>query len=276
VERLREGEMTVDLKALKQEARSKRTSVARLIELAALDPKVSREIARSKYTPVQVLEHLTQSSDVHTREAIIYHPAVTPALLEKLSSDGKERVLRAVAFHDLTPSTALGFLARHPQASVRSVVAKNSQVPQSLKERFADDPDSEVRRAIARSAALPVDIIQRLLVDPAPEVRAAALSNPHTGFERRLAALDDRDGGVRSFALWRLKDDALSGKVVAFDVLERLARDVDTDVRESVAMYVRWGLPKSPERDVLADQLSRDENEKVRFHAQWTLKGACP
>ncbi|WP_309569942.1 hypothetical protein [Deinococcus sp.] len=268
--------MTVDWKALKREARSKNTSAARLIELAAIDPKLSREIAKNQHTPLPVLERLARSTDVHTRKAVVYHPAITPAVLETLSSDRQWTVLRAVAGHPLTPGKALNHLAEHPQGTIRVDVVRNPQTAPSIRERLATDPNPEVRGAVAPSGALPTAVVQRLLDDPEPWVRGAALSNPQTGFERRLLALDDGDDGVRSYALWLLKDEASANHVIAYEVLDRLVQDASAEMRESAAMYVRWGLPKSPERDVLADRLSADEDENVRFHAECILKGDRP
>ncbi|WP_412026382.1 hypothetical protein [Deinococcus yunweiensis] len=155
--------MTLDLKALKREARSRGTSPARLMELAALDPQLSRQVAKSQRTPIPVLEHLAHSHDMQTRRAVATNLSTSPALLCQLGTDNQWTVLKAVALNSHTPSGVLLSLLSHHQKSVRQSVYERQTYPDEIIPTLVQQITPELARALALRRALQPTITFALL-----------------------------------------------------------------------------------------------------------------
>lgn len=165
--------MTQDLASLKREARLKSTSAGRLLELAALDPQLSRSVAKSKYASADVLEQLSRSGDMPTRRAVAANPVAPLGLLEKLAKDHQWTVLKAVATNPSTPEHLLMLLASHKRDSVRQSLFARSGLPLTdrVLEVFLHSSHIEDRRKLASYSPISPYLLEQLSEETDLEVR---------------------------------------------------------------------------------------------------------
>lgn len=234
-----------ELKALKREARKQGTSETRLLELAALGPELSREVAKTLHTPLAVLEHLAKSDDLTTRKLVANHPSVPPALLDKLATDRQWTVLKAVAENPHTPPGTLERLARHKQHTVKTALLNNPRLPLDAFMVLNQDTDVRVRSAVLVQENLPVPLKREALTHPEAEVRASALigladHEPHMGGlaepDLRMAA-QDQDERVRHAAASLLdRDDLAFHRLIPPKQIEDLANQLLNDEDKTVRL----------------------------------------
>lgn len=262
-----------DLQALKREARHKATSAQRLLELAALDPQVSRAVAGNKTAPLPVLEGLARSSDMPTRRAVAANAGATAALLNHLSKDRQWTVLKAVAVHPHTDAPTLERLSVHSRDTVKTALLGRSNLLSQVLETLGRDQDAGVRREVAWSSALPAPLIRALYADGDAGVRANIVQHDTLSAAQKRQALADPEAVVRASAL-----RALAGLLPAAGSLTEAelwdaVRDPDETVRLCVADlladdYARFHkfLPASTV-GAIADTLLRDPADEVRIVA---------
>ncbi len=287
--------MTVDLPALRGEIRRKDTTPQRLLEIAALDPQLSRSVAKAKTTPPDVLARLASSSDMPTRTRVAENPNAPAQALAHLASDPQWTVLKAVAEHPQLPAGILLKLSRHKRSTVRAAAVKVGLErglfsPDDLRE-FLADPAGEVRLELAAWDGLDTAQADAFLHDPAASVRhtilcrsvgaythnfsraPAALPAPLTTAQV-LPLLDDEDGSVRLYALRvldRLDFDFLS---LPLTQRQKLARDEDGALRGWVLdHWSDWFAPSTPaEARAAAEiltELASSPTESVRAEVAW-------
>jgi hypothetical protein len=118
----------MDLVALKKEAKSTKTSAAKLLELAKHpEPSIQLIVANNPSAPLAALEYL--------------------------SRHGKWNILKAVAKNPGTPIVVLEKLAIHKQPTVRKVVASSSRLSRVQVESLASDLDGGVITELIRHHA---------------------------------------------------------------------------------------------------------------------------
>lgn len=227
--------MTTNLKTLSREARQATTSPARLLELAAMAPQLSRTVARLPQAAGPVLETLARSGDLTTRKLVAAHPAAPPALLETLGTDRQWTVLKAVAENPHTPARTLDALAGHARHTVRLAALHNPHIRPAVVETLSHDHDLTVRVAALFHPALPGSVKRHALTDPLPEVRAAALGSlghllPDAGgltdADLQQAATDPEDQVRHAAAILLDRDDLPFYRFMPAGRAEQLANEL--------------------------------------------------
>ncbi|GGN44896.1 hypothetical protein [Deinococcus daejeonensis] len=145
---------TVDWKSLKRESRKQGTSAKRLLELAAMGPELSREVAKGQHTPPHVLQALAAHPDPLTVAAVASNPNTPPQILEGLSLKNMA-LAKNVSHNKSTPELTLERLAKSQSSSIREAVSYNPSTPLHVLLILRDDPNSAVSdHLLLRSMAL--------------------------------------------------------------------------------------------------------------------------
>lgn len=290
--RLWEGErMTLDLKALKREVRRSGVKPTRLLEIAALDPQLSRFVGSVPSAPAAVLATLSRSTDIPTRRAVASNPVAYAAILDDLARDHSLQVLKAVAMNPNTSSDTIDALVNHSQPTVRAATLRYSPRPPGLLERLTNDPHPGVRMEVAGDAYLTPAQLLVFLSDSNPKVRERALINGNCDDAHRVNALRDNDTQVRFSALNFLslgrkgslglaRKTGRSKNYLTLQVIGALSRDENAHVRARFAYYLRTGEYdndiKPSEKIEIARRLCSDTSADARTQAQAILEGAHP
>ena len=169
--------MTLDWKALKREARKQGTSAARLLQLAALGPELSREVARGQHTPPQLLQALASHPDPLTVEAVASNPHTPPQILEGLSLENAV-LAKKVAHNKSTPELTLERLGKSKNDQIREAVSFNPSTPLHVLLILHDDPNSAVSDHLLLRSMTLLDVNGKTQDVPAEKlVRAMALTD---------------------------------------------------------------------------------------------------
>ena len=224
-----------------------------LLEKLALDKNkdVRCHVASNPKVPISLLEKLALDKNKDVRCHVAFNPKVPISLLEKLALDKNKDVRCHVAFKPEVPIPLLEKLALDKNNWVRLNVALNpkTSVPIliPLLEKLALDKDSGVRFYVASNPNTPVPLLEKLALDKNKDVREKVASNPNTPV--RLRENFDKDywlSGDIVAALFPLVEEIPLEQSVAIrhgvasnpntpsSVLEKLATDVDKDVRQKV------------------------------------------
>ncbi|WP_291430537.1 hypothetical protein [Deinococcus sp.] len=145
--------MTVD-KALKREARKQGTSAVRLLQLAALGPELTREVARGQHSPPHLLQALASHPDTLTVEAVASNPHTPPQTLEDLSLKNTA-LAKKVAHNKSTPEATLERLGKSQSDQIREAVSFNPSTPLHVLLMLRDDPNPAVSRPPAKVSFQP-------------------------------------------------------------------------------------------------------------------------
>jgi hypothetical protein len=160
----------MDLNALKKEAKSPSPSPERLLELAKLDPSLSREIAKRYALPLDVARELTKSRDMPTRAALARNHRIPLEILEILARDSQWTVAKAVLGAKVNRKITLSrvifeTIARHKRHTVRQSAAEHFLCPADLLEELAADAAPEVRSSVAEHPKATPELLHRLASD---------------------------------------------------------------------------------------------------------------
>ncbi len=239
--------MTLDLKALKKEAARGSTSPTRLRELAQLSVELSRVIAKSEHTPIEILKDLAKSSDMPTRAAIAKHPNTTTTILDYLAGDKQWTVLKSVAVHPAVSDQTLTQLASHKQSTVRLAVA--------WKYRNKTRP-------------LPAGVIQTLALDENLEVREEIfVYNLYSGLTAISEATVEKLVFHSDFDI-RLHISQSNNLIFSRSQLERLIQDQSVEIRRNIASSSSFVMPAFKRDDLdLLEFMLKDKDKVVRQNA---------
>lgn len=283
--------MTLDLPALRGEIRRKDTTPARLLDIAALDPQLSRSVAKAKTTPPQVLDRLARSPDMPTRARVAEHSATPLPTLAHLAGDPQWTVLKALTENPNLPADLLLGLSRHKRATVRAAavragLARGPLAPEDWT-RLRQDPAEEVRLELAYWTALDIPHALELLQDAAAEVRRVVaqrqtqrvyLANHRQipqvaqplSAEQLLPLLDDESGEVRLPALRALHQLGFNFLLLPTEQRQKLVLGDDARVSEEILrrFWPDWfsGAETGAEQETLAG-LRQNPAEAVRLLA---------
>ncbi len=160
----------MDLKALKQVAQNHRTTKERLLELAKLDPSLSREIAKRLTLPLDVSLELCKSDDMSTRAALAKNSQTPVQILEILAGDSQWTVAKAVLGAQVNRTVTLSRLifetiARHKRHTVRQTAAEYLHCPPDLLEVLSEDAEPAVRASVADNLKVSAEVLHRLASD---------------------------------------------------------------------------------------------------------------
>lgn len=282
--------MTLDIAALRGEIRRKSTTPARLLEIAALDPQLSRSVAQAKTTPPDVLDKLARSSDMPTRTRVAEHPnAALPTLLH-LAGDPQWTVLKALTEHPNLPAEVLEKLSRHKRSTVRAATVKmllaRGPLARGDWERLQRDPAEEVRMELAAWKGLDAAQAAAFLQDPAASVRHTILARSLGAFTHKLSRqpfplpapltpaqvlplLDDENAEVRLYAVRVLERQKFDFLTLPLPQRERLALDADPALASHLLnLWPQWFAATEAESaaHILAE-LAQSPNEGLRMKA---------
>jgi hypothetical protein len=224
-------------------------------------------LLRKQPAPVSILAELAQSQSGFVRAAAAANPAATAEILESLAGDSFSDVRRAVACAENTPSSVVETLALDGDAQVRSAITlrrlpvewrhldederieklAEPTVPPEVLEVLSHSGSWTVRQAVARNRSVDEAILNQLKDDDDSDVASAArdgLLNRKLPEQWRLLDDDER--------IERLKEGP-----VPVDVLELLAISADWRIRQAVARHE--GTP-----DAVLNQLAKDDDSDVK------------
>lgn len=266
--------MTLDLTALKKEANQKGTSASRLLEIAALDVQLSRTVAKSRHTPLAVLEPLAKSADMPTRRAVAANPNTPATMLEKMAGDKQWTVLKAIAANPNTAPSTLVQLLDHKQDSVWQAVLEQPTWPAEVQWAAAKHADVERRWRAARYRGLLPEVLAHLAQDKDQKVLTflvrfngehlpqatleGYLPGAEVGLRAAIAANTDNPALIQDFRTdpapfvrsSLLENRHLSQEWLAQFVQDMLARPDDYDLKQL------WNLSFHP-------NLSNEDWQKV-------------
>jgi len=146
---------------------------------------VHRAVAENQQTSIELLERFAQDyswANARVRLAVVAHPQITPAILERLAGDLSVEVRRAVMNHRLTAASArarilassLDMCTRTSETFYHTLALANPAVPPEYLEARTGAPEWIERFAIARNPRTPRLLLERLANDGNRLVRAAA------------------------------------------------------------------------------------------------------
>ena len=228
----------MDLTALKKEARHKTTSDARLKELAALDPRLARVIAK-RAVPLSsaLLEHLSRHADMQTQRAVAASRQASTSILEYLSGHGQWTVLKSVAENPNSPKAVVEKLSAHKRNSVRQALVKRTDLNPQQIERLVADTDALVRLEMVQQCFRGLTTAQqdRLLMDAEVDVRLGAVRQAVQYAQRPeciIPALHDPHASVRTLGV----------KLCDFSILRQQVSKLIEDPNPSVRAALAWRL----------------------------------
>jgi hypothetical protein len=236
--------------------------------------------AKSKKTSAARLEELARHSDTSIQLAVANNPNANAATLEYLSGHGMWNILKAVAKNPSMPSSAQIRLARHKQVSVREMLVQRSDLaPETLEalardtevnlvdlvmhynahlrslpqvlEAFVTSPVASARRGAARFAPVTSDQFERLFKDSDPHIVGNLYFSPYSSPEQRQRVRNHQNPEVRCMIVKR------GGFEFSVAELEKASRDSSPIVRAALA-------GQKPLMPHLLNKLSHDPDPEVR------------
>jgi pentose-5-phosphate-3-epimerase len=281
--------MTHQPLSLQQEATHESTPGDRLKELAQISTELPQLVAKNPSAPSELLQELSNSGDVITRQNVVANPNTPTEVLLNLGSEFPEQLLNNPSFFLLWLENP-NLLDEMPQTTLLSIF-KQESVPISLLEWAVNHLDSQVQLvaeddvfyrmdhraaqqhskvkllalAVAMNAQTPKTLLEKLVHSQYGEVQEAARLHVNWSGEMTSGWDEAAREALRTtpFPHHRseahapyLKNLAKRDLIPEF-VLEELARHQDKDVRSLVAY-----LPNTPAK--ILEQLALDEDSFVR------------
>lgn len=130
-------------------------------------------------TMCELLEKLSNSSDMSVRWAVAKNPHTSIQVLEQLSKDDVNLVRALIATNPKTPTTILQKLFSDEKI-VRDGLSGNPSTPLKYLEVLSDDTDTMVRLRVIENSSCTKAICKKLLSDNEPNIRQGA----HAKLER--------------------------------------------------------------------------------------------
>jgi hypothetical protein len=189
----------MDLKALKKEARQKRISPQRLLEIANMDATLSRQIANRLDLPLEIFKELAKSRDMFTRAAIAKNENTPLDILELLARDPQWTVSKSIlgsrkfGARKLLPHSLIELIVFHKRFTVRETAAEYPYCPTDLLEVLAKDEAAEVVAHVARHRNTSNKVLDQLALHSDAWVRVESINRhvfPRVGREVRTIPLE--------------------------------------------------------------------------------------
>ncbi|MCY1704312.1 hypothetical protein [Deinococcus sp. SL84] len=225
--------MTLDLTALKREARRKGTPPERLLELAGIGPVIARAVAASKYVVPEILVQLAESEDWVTRARVAHHRRTPLETLEKLAQDGEGGVLRNLLQNDRLPLCTLSTLAAHPNELVHEGVDR-ALARALLRGRIAEE-DAQTLRELAGEYPYLRPVIARYWRQIPPDLAVQWLSDPDG---RVRNAILRRQTRTRPIYRCRRGSSHQLAQPLPLEAVLPLLNDEKADIRELAAQVI--------------------------------------
>jgi Leucine rich repeat variant len=202
------------------------------------DQKAKLTAARSKKTPIKVLEQLARDEDEIIRSVVIENSNLPISSLLQLTQDTSLNVRTSLARsrnNKKVPVEVLERLANDKSERVRALVASNPDTPVELLRKLVNDSHREVWNALTRNKNTPIDILEFLGVEkgvvdiynantPGKALEKAVELTLKMDFRERDKILNDLLRGVQ-------------GSQMPANVLAKLANYSVSWVRSSVAAH---------------------------------------
>ncbi len=143
-----------------QEAKNPETSPERLAQLALLEEKIAREVAKNISTPPEALKLLGSSRDDTTRKYVAGNPNTPLEVFSKLAMQFPKEVLNNPLLPILLMSDA-NFLEQFPSASLKNML-KRPEMPVEFIEWAAQNADWNACEGILQNEKATLSALQRL------------------------------------------------------------------------------------------------------------------
>jgi hypothetical protein len=212
--------LSMDLKALKKEARQKRISPQRLLEIANMDATLSRQIANRLDLPLEIFKELAKSRDMFTRAAIAKNENTPLDILELLARDPQWTVSKSIlgsrkfGTRKLLPRSLIEIIVFHKRFTVRETAAEYPYCPTDLLEVLAKDEAREVVVHVAEHRNTSNKVLDQLALHSDAWVRVSSI-------DRNVFPM----GEVRTIPLERLVRLSTDSE---HTVIEAVVRNDDT------------------------------------------------
>jgi hypothetical protein len=162
----------MDEKTLRAEAKAAKTSDARLLELLAINPELSKTIACRANLSDAMYGHLLQLNLIPTLRLMATLNTTPPHVMLQLAQHGNLNVVKALAANSALSDEALQHLAAHKKPTVRQVLAARSGLNPRIRAALFADKDASVRTAMIDNPDIRQAELDALMDDVSPDVRA--------------------------------------------------------------------------------------------------------
>lgn len=113
------------------------------------------------WLPISAFIKYADSPSSRVRCAVAYNSNCPQEILEKLSNDSDISVVKAVAQNPKTDNSVLSRLAEHVFVSVRECVAWNRNASEEVLRKLSDDEEFRVKESVAKHPNCPTDVLEK-------------------------------------------------------------------------------------------------------------------
>ncbi|MBW4511058.1 MAG: hypothetical protein KME64_31760 [Scytonematopsis contorta HA4267-MV1] len=208
-------------------------ALAQVLEKGNQQAKITA--ARSKQTPIKVLEQLAKDANETIRYVVLENSNLPLSSLLDLTQDASVNIRASLARWNRNlklPTQVLERLVNDESSRVREQVAANPDTPVELLRELANDLDYNVCMAVARNQNTPIDIVEYLGVEKGM-VNVYNPNTPPKALEKAVELALKMDFRERDKVL----DDLIKAKQMPASVLAKLANYSVSWVRSSVAAH---------------------------------------
>lgn len=179
------------------------------------NPIIRGHVARSPYTPLEILEFLAADEDEGVQYGVYINPNASEeacsriiqgrdGLLKNHMISSREKSIRSKmvrsAANRNTPISVLKQMLNYDDRSVRCALATNRSLDDDCYHQLAKDDDEFVRFCVAKNPMIPQDAMKLFAADESKFVRIALAQNPKAGISVLDSLSNDEDPEVRKFA----------------------------------------------------------------------------
>lgn len=169
-----------------------------------LSYKEKKELARSENTAPEILEELSEDTDVDILKLVAGNRKTPPNVLAKLANINNPKIRACVGWNKSAPSDILIKLADDVEPMVKAAVGGNIKTPPEVLAKLADYNgigDIYVKRTVGENISTPSYVLVKLAGDSRKYVRFGIIGNPNTPLDILLKIiLYDKEKDLREKA----------------------------------------------------------------------------
>ena len=192
---------------------------------------INGEIAKNKYTPVDILVKLSKSENVQVQYLVAANPNTPPNILAKLAKHKDQGPRLFAAGNYNTPVESLRELSSDLEHWVLEELGANPSTPLDALEKLSYNSRVSVRTSVTTNTSISSEIVNRLSTDLDIRVRIGLLDNPKADPALLLSILEEVAEHPEAYR----RKLAASNVLTPAYILDTLARDEDPYVTKAVA-----------------------------------------